>query len=308
MLLNVGVSFTMTLAPIALFVYNRPVHARRTIEALLRNPEARDSELYVFSDGAKDERASPKVDEVRRMLAEIRGFRAVHVVARERNLGLSASIVSGVGALCRDHGRAIVMEDDLLTSPGFLRFINESLIRYADNSLVMQVSGHMYPVVPEGSTRARFLPLTTCWGWGTWKRAWDAYDPDMGGFSALANDRALRRRFNLDGAYNYFALLRKQRAGTIDSWGVRWLLSVFMSNGLVLYPPQTFVENIGFDGSGTHGVDLGEEERGVDRILPQMPDAPAAISVDAETFEAVKQHLKRSHRGVRAWLARRFGL
>ena len=242
------------------------------------------------------------------MVGDIRGFRALHVVARERNLGLSASIVSGVGALCRDHGRAIVLEDDLLTAPGFLRFMNDTLARYADDSRVMQVSGYMFPVAPDESNRAAFLPLISCWGWGTWQRAWDAYDPDMKGYFTLEADRALRRRFNLDGAYNYFAMLRQQRAGKIDSWGVRWLLSVFMRNGLVLYPPQTLVENIGFDGSGTHGVSLGESERGIEASSPPVPGAPTAVAVDVGVFEAVKRYLKQSHKGLRPWLARRFGL
>lgn len=296
------------LAPIALFVYNRPLHTRQSVQALLANPEACDSDLYVFSDGPKNDQAVQQVDEVRRLMETVTGFRRVEIVRRPRNLGLSASIVGGVGALCNEFGRAIVVEDDLLVSPGFLAFMNNALARYAESPEVMQVSGYMFPVAVDRSAEAMFLPLISCWGWATWKRAWDLYDPDMRAFANLEQDRALRRRFDLDGAYGYFDMLRRQRSGAIDSWGVRWLLSVFMRNGLVLYPPRTMVDNIGFDGSGTHGkalIPAVTAERTAQSTAPALPDR---IEVDPSTLEAVKQHLRRSRQRIRPWLARHLGL
>jgi hypothetical protein len=295
-------------APIALFVYNRPIHARRTIEALAANPEAHQSDLYVFSDGPKNDQSVQQVDEVRRLMETVTGFRRVEIVRRPRNLGLSASIVGGVGALCNEFGRAIVVEDDLLVSPTFLAFMNDALARYADSLDVMQVSGYMFPVAASRSDEAVFLPLISCWGWATWKRAWDLYDPDMRAFADLEQDRALRRRFDLDGAYGYFDMLRRQRAGAIDSWGVRWLLSVFMRDGLVLYPPRTMVDNIGFDGSGTHGKALIPTVASEREVRPPAPALPDRIEVDQSTLEAVKQHLRRSRQRIRPWLARHLGL
>lgn len=295
-------------APIALFVYNRPIHARRTIEALAANPEAHESDLYIFSDGPRNDQAVQQVDEVRRLMETVTGFRRVEIIRSPRNLGLSASIVGGVGTLCSEFGCAIAVEDDLLVSPGFLAFMNSALVRYADNPDVMQVSGYMFPVALERSNEAVFLPLISCWGWATWKRAWDLYDPDMRAFANLEQDRALRRRFDLDGAYGYFDMLRRQRAGAIDSWGVRWLLSVFMRDGLVLYPPRTMVDNIGFDGSGTHGKALIPAVPAERTTLLAAPVLPDRIEVDPSTLEAVKRHLRRSRQRIRPWLARHLGL
>lgn len=238
-------------APIAFFVYKRPGHAKRALEALMENKEFMKSPAYIFCDGPK----TPKDEEmVRATRAVIRsGSRAnATVVERDKNLGLANSIITGVTELCGRHGRVIVVEDDLIVSPFFLDYMNRALDIYRDEERVMQVSGHMYPVELSAKTDAVFLPFTTTWGWATWERAWRHFEPDMTGYERLKKNRALRRKFDLGGSYPYFRMLEMQMRGGVDSWGIRWYLSVFMAGGLTLYPVRSLVENNGFDGSGTH--------------------------------------------------------
>ncbi len=243
----------MTCAPIALFVYTRPEHARQTVEALLANPLANQTPLHVFSDAPRDEAASPAVAEVRSYIRGIDGFKTVTIIERETNFGLARSIIDGVTRLCEEYGRVIVMEDDLVTSPIFLSYMNDALTRYENEAQVMQVSGHI-PHVAEFSQReeAIFLPFVTSWGWGTWARAWKHFDPLARGWENICGDRALRNRFNLDGHYDYARLIRQQMNGEVDSWAIRWYVSVFVRKGVALFPPQSLVRNIGFT-SGTHG-------------------------------------------------------
>jgi len=144
--------------------------------------------------------------------------------------------------------------------------MNRALDRYQDDDSAMQVSGYMFPIDISAETDAFFMPFTTSWGWATWERAWQHFDPEMKGFDALVRDRHLRNSFNLDGAYDYFDMLTRQRRGSIDSWAIRWYLSVFIRGGLTLYPARTLVRNIGFDGSGTHCVDADVEQ------APMQPD------------------------------------
>jgi hypothetical protein len=138
--------------------------------------------------------------------------------------------------------------------PYFLTFMNRALERYESETDVYQVSGYMVDVPELADTRsALFLPFTVSWGWATWKRAWDRFDPLAAGWETLRTDKDLRRRFNLDGAYDYATMLERQMAGQLDSWAIRWYWSVFKAQGLVLFPPVSLVRNRGFDGSGTHG-------------------------------------------------------
>jgi len=243
----------VTCAPIALFVYNRPDHTRKTVEALLTNPLANQTPLHVFSDAPRDEAGSLSVAEVRSYIRSIVGFKTVTIIERETNFGLAGSIIDGVTCLCEDYGRVIVMEDDLVTSPIFLSYMNDALTRYENEDRVMQVSGHI-PYVPEFSQRdeAIFVPFITSWGWGTWARAWKHFDSLAQGWENICGDRALRNRFNLDGHYDYARLIRQQMNGEVDSWAIRWYVSVFLRNGVAVFPPQSLVRNIGF-ASGAHG-------------------------------------------------------
>lgn len=240
---------TLVLAPIALFVYSRPEHTRRTLEALARCPEWLRSHVVVYADGAKKPALAAAVAETRRVVREL----APHalVVEQPTNRGLARSIIAGTTELCEQFGKVIVVEDDLDVAPTFLTFLNAGLDRYADDDRVMQVSAYQFPVALP--SEALFLGFPTSWGWATWKRAWQHFDPEARGYERLVADPQLRRRFDLDGSYPYFEMLERQRRGEVDSWAIRWHLSVFLRGGLVLYPGQTLVTNTGFDGSGTHG-------------------------------------------------------
>jgi hypothetical protein len=244
----------MDFAPVAAFFYKRPAHSARLLRSLAACELAGETDLHIFCDAAKARIDQPAVREVRELARGVTGFRSVRVVEREENWGLSRSVTSATAELCERFGRVIAVEDDLVVAPGFLRFLNHGLNRYETEARVMQISGFQFDLRATPADRSVFLPLISCWGWATWKRAWRAYDPQAGGFDEIAADADRRHRFNLDGAYDYASLLKRQQEGSVDSWGVRWYLSVFRQDGVVLYPPRSLVSNEGFDGSGTHKV------------------------------------------------------
>jgi len=237
-------------APIALFTYNRSVHVRQTVEALRNNVLAAESELFVFSDGPR-EADQETVAAVREYLGTITGFKQVTVIERAANLGLAQSIISGVTEIADRYGRIIVLEDDMVTSPWFLRYMNEALEFYRDEERVISIHGYLYPVrVKLPST---FLLLgADCWGWATWKRGWDLFEPDGQKLLGDLRARNLTYRFDFDGAYRYTRALEEQVNGINDSWAIRWYASAFLRDRFTLYPGTSLVHNIGNDESGTH--------------------------------------------------------
>ena len=283
----------MSYAPIALFIYNRPEHTRRTLESLIRCAEFADSPLYIFCDGPKSSTDQRKVQRARDVAFSLVGTRAKFIES-QTNKGLANSIISGVSQLCSTYGRAIALEDDLVVAPVFLNFLNRALDKYQDSEQVMHVSGYMFSI-PEFLTRneALFLPITTSWGWGTWKRAWDCFDPQASGWEVLKTDGDLQKRFNLDGAFDYSNMLKKQMSGKIDSWAIRWHWSIFKSNGINLFPPQSYVQNIGLDGSGTHGWRSARSVLNAGGTLQTLNQVslPTRIGVIQEDFSLVKKPL-----------------
>lgn len=239
-------------SPIALFIYNRPVHVKRTISALLKCDELSKSPLHIFCDGPKNSDDVECVTDARNAAKNLMPSHAqLHFC--ENNRGLAASIEYGVTYLCETYGRAIVLEDDLVVGHNFLAFMNAALDEYEASEKVMQVSAYMFPISLPYARRCFLLPLTTSWGWATWDRAWKKYDPMMGGWEILKSDKKTRWKFNVKGSFNFYSMLTKQVEGNIDSWAIRWYWSVFKNQGLVVYPPVSLIENTGFDGTGTHG-------------------------------------------------------
>jgi hypothetical protein len=284
----------MSPAPIALFIYKRAAHLRRTLESLAACPEASRSALHIFADAPKFPEHAEAVAEARAVAHAAAGFASVTIIEQGENWGLARSIIGGVTDMCEKYGRVIVVEDDLVVGRDFLRFLNEGLDRYAEDERVMQISGYAFPVDVCDVPGPYFLPQTCSWGWATWARAWAHFDSEMSTFSKIANDRQSQRRFNLDGAYDYWGMAQDQRRGVVDSWAIRWQLSLFGRDGVALYPEISLVENAGVDGTGTHGAGqktfqrkIADNELGVDIRWPK------SIEVDDAMFSQVKQFLRR---------------
>jgi hypothetical protein len=281
----------MKLAPIALFVYNRPDHTRQTLEALKKNGLAGESELYIYSDGPKTPGDEEMVEKVRGYVWNIKGFKKVSVIEKKNNNGLANSIITGVTEIVNQHGRIIVLEDDLITSPYFLEYINTSLNLYEKDNKVVQISGYMFPIQLKIQNDALFFPFTSSWGWATWSRAWKQLDPSMAGYSILKHDKKMRYKFNINGSYPYFEMLNSQLNNKIDSWAIRWYLSTFISDSLTLFPAKTLINNIGFDNSGTH-CSFKLYQDNIEMLAIRPTNFPKHIAARKKDIEKVAKFLK----------------
>lgn len=284
----------MEYAPIALFVYNRPWHTRQTVEALIRNTFAKESALYIFSDAPANDAAMPGVNQVRDYLKTISGFKAITIIERKQNFGLAKSIISGVTEVVNKHDKIVVLEDDLVTSPYFLKFMNDGLCVYEHLDDVASIHGYVYPI--DGLPETFFLRGADCWGWGTWKDRWTLFESDGTKLMAELNLRNLTRRFDFNGTYPFARMLAKQIAGKNDSWAIRWHASAFLKDKFTLYLGRSLVQNIGVDGSGTHcgGMD---EFTTVMAAVPVRVE-PIPVEESKEAFLAFERYFKSLRTGL----------
>lgn len=241
------------LAPIIVFAYNRPDHLRRTLEALAKNDLAAGSVLYIYCDGVKPDATGEqrqRVEENRRVAHAALGFKEVKVVERERNVGLKDNIVGAVTQVVNEYGRVITLEDDVVSSVGFLKYMNEALDLYADEEKVMHVSGYMYPHksrLPE----TFFYPVPyPGGGWATWKRAWSYYNDDAQQLYDLWKDSW--NEFDLFGGDYLSKQLRMNKEGFMSTWFIKWYAIMRKMEALTLYPGLSLTNNIGFDDMATN--------------------------------------------------------
>ena len=264
----------MMYAPILLFTYNRLAHTRRCVEALLKNSLATESELFIYSDGAKDDTQQAAVNEVRYYIHNIRGFKQITIIQRDENWGLARNIIDGVTTQVNRYGKVIVLEDDLVVAPYFLQFMNDALETYKDEPKVGHIQACDFtqdPTLPD----TFLIKWTGSWGWGTWDRAWKHFNPNGQELLQELEERKLTYTFDFNGKYGYTRMLRRQIAGKNHSWAIRWNASLFLKGILSLNVGRSLVQNEGFDGSGTHcgGGGLYASTLHLDR-LPVTPISP----------------------------------
>ncbi len=263
--------------PVALFAHKRPLHLRLVVDSLRANPEAADTEVFIFCDAAARPEDRPAVAEVRDYAQSVNGFKRVAVIEREINYGLSRSITEGVSRLCAEYGRAAVVEDDVLVSPHFLGWVNAALDKYENDERVFSVGCYVFPTQRK-LPKTFFLSLPDCWGWAVWARSWHRYQADGVVLLQALYERNLEHRFDFEGAYPYTEMLRGQILGKNDSWAVKWSASVLLAGGLTIYPGRSMTRNIGFDGTGTH---CGESDAYLSELaedLPAIEDIPVVES------------------------------
>jgi hypothetical protein len=251
--------------------------------------------LNIYCDGAKSGTDRDSVEQVREIARGVHDsgmFASIRVIERDHNIGLAASVISGVTQILEDHERVIVVEDDLVVSPDFLEYMNQALELYVNNEEVISIHGFMY-AVPPVLPQTVFLRGADCWGWATWRRGWELFEPDSQKLLKELDKSPDRAQFDFDGAFPYRQMLKDQAAGVIDSWAVRWYASAFLANKLTLYPGQSLVENIGQEGSGTHSQSATSHEvmaKGIDLPIQEIDVSQSALArlVISETLKSAR--------------------
>ncbi len=237
-----------SLAPIALFVYNRLSNLKNTVNSLKENECSTSSELYIFSDSWKSQLDKYNVLAVRKYIKSIKGFKKIHIFYRKKNFGLSKNIITGVSFILKKYNSIIVIEDDLKLGKFFLRFINDGLKIYKNVNNVASIHGYFYPVPNNSKLKNTFfIKGADCWGWGTWRRAWNKFNINGQELLNIIKSRKLKYEFNFNNSYNYYKMLEDQIYKKNDSWAIRWYASAFTNEMYTLYPKQSLVQNIGVD-------------------------------------------------------------
>lgn len=248
--------FTHMKAPVVIFVYNRAEHTKKTLEALNDNRMAGDTQLYIFADNAKNEKAVEGVRATRKVIDEFarnNNFKQVNIIKSEVNKGLAKSILSGVTSVIKEHGKVIVVEDDLITSKDFLEFMNGALDYYEAKKNIWSISGYTpyLTALKKYSKDVYTCYRASSWGWATWLDRWESVDWDVKDYEEFVNSDSMKAHFNKGGS-DLSGMLVDWHEKKNNSWAIRWCYQQSKDNKLTIYPKESRVTNNGCDDSGTH--------------------------------------------------------
>lgn len=271
------------LAPVAIFVYARPEHTKRTIEALAKNDLARETEVYIYADNTKKENNIKQVEEVRKYIDTIPDknyFKIVTIIKSPKNKGLANSVIEGVTKVINMYGKAIVVEDDLVTSKYFLTYMNEALDFYKNDKTIWSISGYNPPIeIPRDYKQDVYLGYrASSWGWATWKDRWETIDWDVKDYAKFKHSISKRKRLNRGGP-DMAQMLDNQMKNRIDSWAIRWCYEQSKQGKLTIFPTKSLVINQGLDGSGTHS---GTSHKFDVTLTDKLPKLEKDLSLNKE--------------------------
>ena len=279
----------MPLAPIVLFVYNRPRHTEQTLNALAANDLADQSILFIYADGPKAGASAEvlgNIQKTRSLIKAKKWCKEVHILESDVNKGLADSVIKGVTEVINKYEKVIVLEDDIVTSTSFLNYMNDSLNTYVDEQKVLSIGAFNFFATDKNVSDTFFIPIPDCWGWATWKNKWQLFESNPQKLLNKLRENNLIDKFNLGGAYNFENMLIDQIKGNINSWAIRWQAVAYLNNMLTLYPKYSVTKNIGFDADGTHSSSN-------DRYSKQTKFATTRIKVEkivvAEDPSTIKQ-------------------
>lgn len=280
----------MSLAPVALFVYNRADHFEKTVTALSECDLADQTDLYIFSDGPKNGSAAPAVEAVRKLAGKVTesgDFKSVTLRNSEENKGLAASVISGVTEVVSEYGKVIVLEDDCVASPFLLAYMNECLDRFESDKRIGSIAGFAPDIaLPEDYTADIYTAYRSCsCTWATWRDRFEDVDWELNDADMLFRDRDMLKRFNSNGSDRLIRLYRQMKGGK-DSWSIRFGWHLVKNNMLTVYPRFSYIKNIGADDTGVHSA-------GSDAAILEV-DLSKAISAPTIEYIAPDKRIQRS--------------
>lgn len=245
----------MQYAPIIIFAFNRLDTIKSCVEALRKNQESKDSDLYVYVDGARANvnGEEAKVARVREFAKTITGFKNITLKFSDSNKGLAKSIIFGTTEVIEKYGKVIVLEDDLVPAPGFLSFVNTMLDAYKDDQRIMQISGY--------SAKIRNYKKYNCeyymggrahsWSWATWKDRWETVDWEVKDYDELASSKERQKSFCEFGS-DLYGMLKGWHDGKNNSWYIRFNYSMHKQGKYCVVPIKSLIRNDGFGAEATH--------------------------------------------------------
>ena len=292
------------LAPVLITAFNRDFHFNETLKELSKNDEAKNTCLYISIDGWIDEEDKKKQENIIKFAKKYSNkYLSLKIQQQSKNLGLSKNITESITNIINQHGKIIVVEDDIIVSRAFLKFMNDSLNYYEKKKKIWHIAAYNIVNDKKKLNEIFLLRLMNCWGWGTWKDRWFYYEKNPKKIIENFSKQQIND-FNLCATNVYWDQIIDNYEGTINTWAIFWYATIFKNSGLCVNPWFSYTKNIGFDGTGVH------YKKDISKNLNQELNHsgvfnPKNILVeDNHALDIIKYNYKKQSRSIRALFSR----
>lgn len=282
--------------PIIFLIFNRPDTTRRVFEAIRK---VKPRHLYVVADGPRSETHPEDIAKcaaTRKIIDEVNWECDLKKDYSDTNLGCKDRVHTGITNAFKHYERAIILEDDCLPSEDFFPYCETLLNKYADNPQIMHIGGGNFQNgIQRGTASYYFSKYAHIWGWATWKRAWEHYDPDLKSWPEFEKNASFNSLMSSEKEKAFFKMVfdtaHEKRTGT---WDFQWMYTLFHENGLSIIPQENMISNIGFGEDSTHTAEAESFKSNMAYGKMQFPlTHPDTIEAnkDADLYDADREFI-----------------
>lgn len=242
--------------PVVIIIFNRPDTTAKVFEAIR---QAQPPQLFVIADAPRPNRQgeAAKCMAAKTIVNRVDWQCEVSTNYAEINLGCRERVSSGLNWVFSLVESAIILEDDCVPHPTFFRFCQELLERYKDDDKIMAISGDNFQFGNNPIEHSYYFSrYPHCWGWATWRRAWQNYDDQMQLWSKFSNSKWLENILQNAEAVKYWSQIFQDNYQGFNSWAYAWVFACWSHNGLTILPNVNLVSNIGFGKDATHTASI----------------------------------------------------
>ncbi len=292
------------LAPVLITAFNRDFHFCETLDALSKNKDSKYTNLYISIDGWKNEEDKKKQEKIIQFAENYSNkFLSLNIDRKSKNLGLSRNITESITSIINKYEKIIVLEDDIVVSEAFLKFMNDSLEHYKNEEKIWHISAYNAINDKEKLNEVFLWRLMNCWGWATWKNKWSHYEKNSKNLIENFNKEQIDE-FNLRATNIFWDQVVDNYEGTIDTWAIFWYATIFQNSGLCVNPWFSYVKNIGFDGTGTHykkktNINFNQELNHSGIFVSKD-----ILEEDKEALSIMMHHYKKQDRSIKSFFTR----
>lgn len=239
--------------PVLFVIFNRPEIAAASFRKIR---EYAPDHLFIACDGPRPDRPEEpaKVEETRRRILEMVDWDCeLETLFQPSNLGCGPGVWTAIDWFFSRVEEGIILEDDCVADPSFFEYAAEALKLFRDDSRIGMIAGTNPIRLRDYPYSIIYSKYKSCWGWASWRRAWQGMDLDMN-WTETPQARDIIANCGYAGKDKGIWRFKINciRRNHVSAWDWQWYFSLSAQNRLCIYPACNLVSNFGNTPDATH--------------------------------------------------------
>ncbi len=252
---------------VLLLFFARPEQTKQVFDSI---KEARPSKLFLYQDGPREGKNDIEgIMACRKIVEDIDWECEVHKNYIEKNQGCDPSGYLSRKWMFSYVDKGIILEDDTVPCQSFYPFCKELLDKYENDQRINMISGmNNFGTYECGGADYFFTSGGSIWGWATWKRVVDEWDPDYNYLSDEYVMNSIKSVYGKSYINQLIATCNWHKASGKEYFETIGGMNLFVQGRYNIVPSKNMISNVGIADISTHSTnDILKIPRAVRKVF-----------------------------------------